>query len=290
MRESKDEKIIDFLDKYEYSESLSIFFSLRRDCKGVVDPPIVLEHQIQRNDGSRSLIQGKLGKQRSQVLNDSNRRVDLEMLVKDGELRKLKIPRSIPQKNISSCIGYCLKGDILRVVSRRIEERYSNLDHQAPGCDPSCLFNSENRGLVVKEISKLIREVVFDEFKTISVNKRHLLDSLDLAANHWKTEFKQCREHMKQLNGDLLLNFLIKFGVLRRDASDLHTLIFTTPSMGLFIEFLESGNKVIVSSIKRNKYKELFEDKLYSLRLGKSQLPTDFHLRDLSGTGIIKRV
>ncbi|KAJ1611686.1 hypothetical protein OJ252_1450 [Cryptosporidium canis] len=272
MRESKDEKIIDFLDKYEYSESLSIFFSLRRDCKGVVDPPIVLEHQIQRNDGSRSLIQ------------------DLEMLVKDGELRKLKIPRSIPQKNISSCIGYCLKGDILRVVSRRIEERYSNLDHQAPGCDPSCLFNSENRGLVVKEISKLIREVVFDEFKTISVNKRHLLDSLDLAANHWKTEFKQCREHMKQLNGDLLLNFLIKFGVLRRDASDLHTLIFTTPSMGLFIEFLESGNKVIVSSIKRNKYKELFEDKLYSLRLGKSQLPTDFHLRDLSGTGIIKRV
>lgn len=56
----KDEKIIEFLENYEYSETLNIFFSLRKDCIGIIDPPIVLEHQILGNDGNRLPIQGKL--------------------------------------------------------------------------------------------------------------------------------------------------------------------------------------------------------------------------------------
>ncbi|OII73247.1 uncharacterized protein cubi_02479 [Cryptosporidium ubiquitum] len=267
----KDEEIIEFLENYEYSESLSIFFSLRKDCLGVIDPPIVLEHQIQKSDGSRISIQ------------------DLEMLVKDGELRKLKVPRSIPSKNMTSCIGYSLKSDIFRVLNIRIREKYLNLENQVNGCFLDCLFNGEKRVSLLQEISRLIK-VVFQDFKTISANNKQLSDHLSLISNSWKSEYRICENHNKILDGDFLLDILIRFGILRRDASDLHNLIFTTPSMGLFIQFLESGNSIIVNSLRRSKYKELFEDKFYSLKLGKSLLPIDFHLKDLHGTGIIKRM
>ncbi|KAH8584419.1 uncharacterized protein ELE39_002513 [Cryptosporidium sp. chipmunk genotype I] len=214
------------------------------------------------------------------------------MLVKDGELRKLKVPRSIPFKNITSSIGYSLKSDILRVVNKRIQEKYLNLEgqNQLDECFLECLFNSEKNILLLQKILSLIKEVIFQDFKAISVNNKQILDRLYLICNQWKIQHKLCDNHKHILDEDFLLNLLIRFGILRRDASDLHSLIFTTPSMGLFIQFLESGNSIIVNSLKRSKYKELFEDKLNTLKLGKSLLPLDFHLRDLHGTGIIKRM
>ncbi|TRY51029.1 Serine-threonine protein kinase 19 [Cryptosporidium tyzzeri] len=270
----KDEKIIEFLENYQYSETLNTFFSLRKDCIGIIDPPIVLEHQILGNDGNRLPIQ------------------DLEMLVKDGELRKLKVPRSLSFKNITSSIGYSLKSDILRILKQRIQEKYSNLEGQnrLNGCFLECLFNNENNNILLQNILNLIKENIFQNYKTISINNKHLLDYLSLICIQWKSQYNICQSHQTNFNGDFLLNLLIKFGILRSDASDLHSLIFTTPSMGLFIQYLESGNTVIINSLKRSKYKELFEDKFNTLKLGKSLLPLDFHLRDLHGTGIIKRM
>lgn len=287
---NKDDEIIRFLENYKYSESLSIFFSLRKDCLGVIDPPIVLEHQILRNDGSRVQIQGKIKVSNLMIFKVIDTLLELEMLVKDGELRKLKVPRSIPFKNITSSIGYSLKNDILKVVNNRIQEKYLNQDNQVVGCFIDCLFNHEKKVFLLQEISRLIKEVVFQDFKSISVNKRQFLDHLCLISNSWKSLYKLCENHERILDGDFLLNYLIRFGILRCDASDLHSLIFTTPSMGLFIQFLESGNSTIINYLKRSKYKELFEDKLYSLKLGKSLLPLDFHLKDLHGTGVIKRM
>lgn len=214
------------------------------------------------------------------------------MLVKDGELRKLKVPRSLSYKNITSSIGYSLKSDILKVLKQRIQEKYSNLEGQnrLNGCFLECLFNNENNNILLQNILNLIKENIFQNYKTISINNKHLLDYLSLICIQWKSQYKICQSHQINFNGDFLLNLLIKFGILRSDASDLHSLIFTTPSMGLFIQYLESGNTVIINSLKRSKYKELFEDKFNTLKLGKSLLPLDFHLRDLHGTGIIKRM
>lgn len=60
-----EEEVIKFLEDYECSESLNTFFSLRKDCVGVVDPPIVLEHQILKSDGEKPSVQGKLNSETS---------------------------------------------------------------------------------------------------------------------------------------------------------------------------------------------------------------------------------
>lgn len=212
------------------------------------------------------------------------------MLVKDGELRKLKIPRPIPCKNMASCTGYCLKNDILRVANSQIEGKYPSKETRVDGCFLGCLLSTGKRSQLLQELSNLVTDVILNHFKAVSVNKKLLLDHLESTANSWKAEYNLCENHSKLLNGDFLLNCFIRFGILRRDAADLHTLIFTTPSMGQFVQFLESGNSVIVNCLKRSKYKELFEDKLRRLKLGKSLFPLDYHLRDLSGTGLIKKV
>lgn len=211
------------------------------------------------------------------------------MLVKDGELRKLTIPRPIPCKNMTSCTGYCLNRDILRVANSQIEEKYPSKETQVDGCFLDCFLNAKNRKALFQEFSKMINDI-FQQFRTVSVNKRLLLDNLETVANNWKAAHNQCENHKKLLNEDFLLNCLVRFGILRCDAADISSLVFTTPSMGQFVQFLESGNNAIINQIKRSKYNEISEDKLYCLKLGKSLLPLDYHLRDLSGTGIIKRM
>lgn len=54
-----EEEVPKFLEGYEFLESLNVFCSLIEDCKDVVDPAIVLEHQILKSDESNPSVQGK---------------------------------------------------------------------------------------------------------------------------------------------------------------------------------------------------------------------------------------
>ncbi|KAF7456723.1 serine/threonine-protein kinase 19 isoform X2 [Cryptosporidium felis] len=271
MSESEREKdIIRFLENFKSSESLNIFLSLRKDCLGVIDPPIVLEHQILTSEGEKSSLQ------------------DLEMLVRDGVLRKLRVPRSIPSVNIKGSTGYCLKEDILRAIKGRLSEGVKVLVQDIE-CDSECLWNRDTyRKKGISGILDLIKGT-FESFQSVNVNYAVLRERISQFIGILRDKFGFCSQHDRFLDQESAVDILIRCGILRRDGSDLNSLVFTTPSMGLFIQYLESGNNALISLLKRSRYKELFEDKFNTIKLGKSQLPLDFHLRDMQGVGLIKR-
>ncbi|KAH7649471.1 hypothetical protein FG379_001097 [Cryptosporidium bovis] len=213
----------------------------------------------------------------------------MEMLVRDNIIRKLYIPvKRISEQDAGICIGYCLKDDILMSFKKRLIEMEARI-FGSSDCIESCLFNNNKKNILNEELFNTTNSIILGEFNSLTINYTTLMESLNIVILSLKSRYKFCRTHEKCFDNDYLISIYIKLGLLRREGSNNNNLVFTTPNMGLFVDFLESGNNAILNSIRRNKDHETTEDKLNSLKLGKSKLSLDFHLRYLNGVGYIKR-
>ncbi|KAK6589041.1 hypothetical protein RS030_243567 [Cryptosporidium xiaoi] len=213
----------------------------------------------------------------------------MEMLVRDNILRKLYIPvKRISEQDAGICIGYCLKDDILMSFKKRLIEMEARI-FESSDCIESCLFNNNKKNILNEELFNITNSIILGEFNSLTINYTTLMESLNIIILSLKSKYKFCPTHENCFDNDYLISIYIKLGLLRREGSKNNNFVFTTPNMGLFVEFLESGNNAILNSIRRNKNHETTEDKLNSVKLGKSKLSLDFHLRYLNGVGYIKR-
>ncbi|EEA05921.1 uncharacterized protein CMU_016710 [Cryptosporidium muris RN66] len=275
--DAKDADILKFLEDYKASESLNIFMALREECQINFDPPIVLEHQILIDDGRKSSLQ------------------DLEMLIKDGALKKLKIPQIDILTNMTT-YGYVLTSDIIRVTHSKLIHIVRD-DETCTGIKicldkDSCAMGKLDI-IFIPELINWMKIKIFPIFTGLKISNADMMNCLNkfLATfNIDKGNLQLCKEHIRLLNTDKLLTYLMRSGILRRDEELPNKfLAFSIPTMGGFIQQLESGNKAIITALKRFKYNETTLDKLECINLGKSNFTLDFHLRDLQGRGILKK-
>ncbi|KAH8739129.1 hypothetical protein FG386_000996 [Cryptosporidium ryanae] len=213
----------------------------------------------------------------------------MEMLVRDNIVRKLYIPiKRISEQEAGICIGYCLKEDIISSFKKKIVELNVNI-FDCEECNENCLLHSNRKTILNDELLNITKNIILNEFNSLTVNYSILTETLNEVISCLKCKYEFCQTHKKYFNNEYLISVYIKCGLFRKEGSNNSNLVFTTPNMGLFVDFLESGNNSILNSIKRNKDQEVTEDRLNSIKLGRSKLSLDFHLRYLSGVGYIKR-
>lgn len=64
---------------------------------------------------------------------------------------------------------------------------------------------------------------------------------------------------------------------------------FALPYCGDFVKSIDSGRCEIVNIIKRSRYKQILGSKLDSIKLRKSSMSVQWHVKDLVGSGDLER-
>ncbi|CAI5732689.1 unnamed protein product [Peronospora destructor] len=65
---------------------------------------------------------------------------------------------------------------------------------------------------------------------------------------------------------------------------------FSVPGIGKFISAIKKTRMLILSTLKRAKYKEMQEQQLKKVKLKHSRFQLEFHLADMDGCGLIRRI
>lgn len=64
---------------------------------------------------------------------------------------------------------------------------------------------------------------------------------------------------------------------------------FSLPGIGKVVSAIKKTRTLILSTLKRTKYKEMHEQQLKKLKLKHSRFQLEFHLADMEGCGLIRR-
>ncbi|KAG1691228.1 hypothetical protein DVH05_027090 [Phytophthora capsici] len=64
---------------------------------------------------------------------------------------------------------------------------------------------------------------------------------------------------------------------------------FSVPGIGKFVSAIKKTRSLILSTLKRTKYKEMHEQQLKKAKLKHSRFQLEFHLTDMEGCGLIRR-
>jgi hypothetical protein len=64
---------------------------------------------------------------------------------------------------------------------------------------------------------------------------------------------------------------------------------FSVPGVGKVVSAIKKTRTLILSTLKRTKYKEMLEQQLKKLKLKHSRFQLEFHLADMEGCGLIRR-
>lgn len=79
------------------------------------------------------------------------------------------------------------------------------------------------------------------------------------------------------------IDVLIRFSLLRRESPGWFA--FAIPYAGRAINSIVKGRRELVGLVKRRRFGEILLSKAESIRLKRSILSTQFHLKDLIGSG-----
>ena len=64
---------------------------------------------------------------------------------------------------------------------------------------------------------------------------------------------------------------------------------FSVPGIGKLVSAIKKTRMLILSTLKRTKYKEVQEQQLKKVKLKHSRFQLEFHLADMDGCGLIQR-
>lgn len=92
--------------------------------------------------------------------------------------------------------------------------------------------------------------------------------------------------------GDQNVSLLLRDGFLSRTTRTIIGYQFFSPSLGKFMKSIDQGRKELLSIVKRKKDKRIPEIALFGgkVHLKQSIIHIKFHLRDLEGKGLMKRI
>jgi hypothetical protein len=91
-----------------------------------------------------------------------------------------------------------------------------------------------------------------------------------------------------------LLELLAGLLLRRLDVRGAHQSVsgyhFGVPTSGQWLEYIRAGRKELAQRLAKAKYKELPRKELVAVHLRLSALPTEFHILDCVGKGIVQQV
>jgi len=92
-----------------------------------------------------------------------------------------------------------------------------------------------------------------------------------------------CRSKIKRGINHGHISVLTQYSLLRRHDNEMYA--FCIPDAGRYVLSLKKGRAELVNILRRKKHGEMLLSKLNKLQLKNSVMSTDWHLKDLLGSG-----